>query len=81
MKHINSINGGVKLPIDEIIKIQEVLLPLGYEIRGYRDGFCSSYELTLYLAKNSLPKNLKGLPAIDNPVAFNDPDDGFQSAE
>jgi len=69
-----------KLILDSIIQIQEALLPLGYEVRGYRDGFCSNNGLTIYLAK-SFPENLKSLSSVDKPFAFDNTDNGFQGTE
>ena len=73
-------DSSVRLPINDIIKIQEALLPLGYIVRGYKNGVCFNY-FTLYLAAHSIPINYEGLSTVVNPITLDNPDNGFQGAK
>ena len=43
------LDGVREFPIQEISRIQEALLPLGYMVEGFRNGKCSNHGVILYL--------------------------------
>ena len=46
------LDGVREFPIQEISRIQEALLPLGYMVEGFQNYRCSGHDLILYLTPN-----------------------------
>jgi hypothetical protein len=72
------------LPIEEAIKIQDALKPLGYMVHGFRDGRCSESGLvTIELRPGGafpFRKDMNITTEIGD-VGFNEPDDSFKGTE